>query len=280
MSPEEEPTPPPPLSTPSSAPTPTPVSMPQSTSSPRSRVSKLPWILVFLLVIAIGAIIIIWKPWQPNIKASDRTISVTGDATITATPDQYTFSPSYSVTNGDKQAALNATAAKSTQIVTGLKGLGVANSDIKTDTSGYGSANYLPVQTKNGFTYTLGLTVTINDAKLAQKVQDYLVSTGPTGDVSPEVDFSDAMQRSLQDKARTQAEKDARSKANQSAGNLGFKVDAVKSVADGNFDNGLRGPIFNGAISDSANGAAAPQLTVQPGQNQLDYSVTVIYYIH
>lgn len=236
---------------------------------------------VALLVIAIAVMLVMWKPWQPNIKASDRTVSVTGDATLTATPDEYVFSPSYDFTNADKQAALGNLTKKSDAVIAQLKSLGVADSDIKSNSSGYNNgAYYLPVANNGGtYTYTLDLTVTIHTSATAQKVQDYLVTTGPTGDVSPTADFSTAKQQALQGQARDKAEQDARAKADQSAKNLGFKVDQVKSVTDGSLDNGMSPQILNGATDATAQGAT-PKLSVQPGQNDFTYSVSVVYYIH
>lgn len=234
-------------------------------------------------IILSGIIIVIvvaWRPWVPNIRATDRTVSVTGTATVTATPDQYTFSPSYNFTNSDKQAALNTLTAKSEQLIAGLKALGVASADIKTNVSGtYNYGYYMPIYMGDN-TYTLSLTATIHDATLAQKVQDYLVTTSPTGSVTPSVTFSTAKQHTLQAEARDQAERDARTQADQSAHNLGFTVGSVKSVDDGNLFTG--GPIMYGNMSTSADAAqpSKSSLTIQPGQNDLSYSVQVIYYIH
>lgn len=262
-------------------PPPDQTTLPQS-SQGSPKVLRGLWAVAIFLALAIVVIIVIWKPWEPTVKATDRTISVTGTATVTATPDQYVFSPSYDITSTDQQTALGNLASKSTEIITKLKTFGVPGTGIKTNSNGYSSNSYyLPVQKKAGtFTYTLNVTITINDASLAQKTQDYLITTSPTGDISPSVGFSPAKKTTVQNNARDKAEKDAHSKADQSAANLGFKVDRVKSVEDGSLDTGYP-RVFDG-ISSGAQGAqaATPQLTVQPGQNDLNYSVSVIYYIH
>src|SRR6185312_12876565 len=241
------------------------------------------WQLVTLiLLIVIGIMLYKWQPWEPNIKASERTISVTGDATVSATPDQYDFSPSYEFTNADKQAALSSLTTKSNDITSHLKSLGVASKDIKTDSDGYGNGTYYPTSTANGkTTYDLSVEITVDDAQLAQKVQDYLLTTSPTGAVTPYVSFSDSKQKQLQNQARSKAEQEAKIQADQSAKNLGFKVDRVKSVTDGNL-GGLN-PLYDG-IANGANSASSakssPHLDLQPGQNDLSYSVQVVYYIH
>ncbi len=54
-----------------------------------------------------------------------------------------------------------------------------------------------------------------------------MVTTAPTGQVSPRPNFSDAKRKELESKARDEATKDARAKADQSARNLGFKVGKI-----------------------------------------------------
>jgi uncharacterized protein YggE len=230
-------------------------------------------IITVLLVIIIVVILFMWKPWEPNIKASERTISVTGNATISSTPDEYNFSPNYMIVAADRQAAVNAVTAKADSVIKQLKSLGVEDRDLKTNSDGYSYGGKSR--------YTLSITIKVDDSKLAQKVQDYLLTTGPEGEVTPYVSFSKAKKEELQDKARSKAEKNARDKADQSARNLGFKVDAVKSVKDG--DLGTANP-YRGDIAVLASGAsdqsATPHLNLQPGQNDLSYSVKVVYYIH
>lgn len=255
---------------------------------------KLICLILAIIVVGMGiSILFFWKPWQPNIKASDRVVTVTGEATLTATPDEYVFTPAYTFSDANQQTALSQVTSTSDQIVAKLKALGVKSSAIQTNANGYSSGNYVPVfQNNKQTTYQLNLTITIDDATLAQKVQDYLVTTSPTGDVTPSVNFSTATQKSLENKARNQAEIDARSKADQSAKNLGFKVANVKTVIDGGLNSGgmfdpcgsYGGSITGGACSgsnlDVTSGNSAQSLTLQPGQNQLYYSVQVEYYIH
>jgi uncharacterized protein YggE len=252
---------------------------------------------IFLSVIVIGLVLVmvlVWKPWQSNIKASDRVITVNGEATLTATPDEYVFTPTYDFTDADQQTALSQLTTMSNQLVSKLEALGVASKDIQTSSNGYSSGGYLPIspvpvsQDNGQYTYELDPTITIDDnANLAQKVQNYLVTTNPTGDVSPSVDFSTAMQNSLADKARGQAEQNARANAEQSAKNLGFKIAAVKTVVDGGLNSnnyptpcsGSSGGICAGSNMD-LNSSSSSSLDLQPGQNQLYYSVQVQYYIN
>jgi uncharacterized protein YggE len=235
-------------------------------------------IICAVLAAALLLTLLAWKPWSAK-STSDRTVQVSGETTVKAAPDEFIFYPSYQVENADKQAALTELTKKSEDVVAKLKELGVPGSGIKTNTSGYDYPVYLDDQ-KQTATYTLQLTVTLSDQKLAQKVQDYLVTTSPTGSVSPQFGFSDSKQKQLEGQARDAATKEARAKADQMGKNLGFKIGKVKSVSDGTgFSGGPIMPLEARGSMAAADDAKATSLAIQPGENELPYTVTVVYYI-
>ncbi|HEU4913816.1 MAG TPA: SIMPL domain-containing protein [Candidatus Saccharimonadales bacterium] len=225
------------------------------------------------LLVIIVAMILIWKPWSSG-GASGRTVEVTGQSTITATPDEYVFYPSYQFSNADKAAALDELTKKSDEVVARLKGLGVADSKIKTNSNGYGMPMYYDDGNKEA-SYNLQLTVTVGNLELAQKVQDYLVATTPDGSVSPQTAFSDRKEKELDAKARDEATKDARKKGEQMAENLGFSLGKVKSVQD---SNGF-GKAYPMSRSMPTAEDVSSSFALQPGENELSYSVTVTYFI-
>lgn len=226
-----------------------------------------------LLLAVIVGMLLIWRPWS-NTEGNGRTIKVTGETTVKAEPDEFIFNPTYQIQNANQAAALAEVTRKTNEVVDGLKKLGVEDSDIKTDASGYDFPVYSgrgPEQT----TYSSRLTVTADNKEMAQKVQDYLATTVPTGSVSPQATFSKEKRRELENKARDEATKEARTKADQSAENLGFEIGKVKSVEDGaGFGDVM--PFEANAMTDSA---STRSLAVQPGQNDFNYSVTVTYYL-
>ncbi|HMI08889.1 MAG TPA: SIMPL domain-containing protein [Candidatus Saccharimonadales bacterium] len=231
--------------------------------------------IIGLLVVIIIAMLLLWRPWEPRIDAKSRTIDVTGEAKVTAVPDEFVFAPSYDFQNADKAAALGDLTKKSEEIVKKLKDLGVADNKIKTNSDGYDYPIYNKEDSSTP-TYTLRLTVTVNDKDLAQKVQDYLVDTSPTGAISPQLAFSDAKRKELEGKARDDATKEARSKAEQSAKNLGFNLGEIKSVNDGGNFGGVYPMLREGVSSDSIQPS---KLSLQPGENDLSYQVSVVYYV-
>jgi len=227
------------------------------------------------LLVALVAVVFVWKPWQAS-TSKDRTVQVTGEATISAEPDEYIFMPAYTFTDADKQTDLSNLTAKSNELVAKLKGLGVANSKIKTNASNW---DYPIYDTSNNPTYRLQLTVTVQNKALAQKVQDYLLTTNPSEAVTPNVSFSETKRKALESQARDAATKDARAKADQSAKNLGFRVSSVKTVQDGAGFGGIVYPMSAKAADVGVGTTSAPSLDVQPGENDLNYSVTVTYFI-
>ncbi len=243
----------------------------------------LKWVVIFLLLVIVG-LVVAWRPWSPKVSSQSRTISVTGDAEIKAAPDEFVFSPSYDFKDADKAAALAALTSKQAEIVAGLKKLGVTDKQIQTDSSGY-DQDYSYDDTDKTYDYTLDLTITLDNAALTQKVQDYLVGTSPTGSVSPDAQFSDAKQKQLEAQGRDQATKDARTKADQSAKNLGFTLGAVKTVSDddgvsygGGCGQGAACPLASEALGANTD-SATKSLSVQAGQSSVSYSVTVVYYV-
>lgn len=233
-------------------------------------------LVIGVLLVVIVAMLFLWRPWEPQIDAKSRTIDVTGEAKITAAPDEFIFTPTYEFKNIKREAALADLTKKSDEIVKRLKEMGVADSKIKTNTDGYDYPTYNKDDSSVP-TYTLRLTVTLNDKDKAQKVQDYLVSTNPAGAVSPQLTFSDGKRKELESKARDDATKEARSKADQSAKNLGFTLGEVKTVSDGSNFGGIY-PMSQGAAPEDAS-IGSSKLSLQPGENDLSYQVSVTYYV-
>lgn len=232
-------------------------------------------VVISLLIIMLG-MLMSWRPWSA-VNGTDRSITVTGNATLKSAPDEYVFYPTYEFKNADKDAALAQLTQQSDTVVAKLKALGVTDNNIKTNSSGYDKPLYYTEPSTEDVTYSLQLIITVSDKDLAQKVQDYLVTTTPTGSVSPQSTFSEAKRQELNNQARDEATKDARAKAEQSAKNLGFKLGKVKSITDGTgFDQIMP---MDAVMSTGGAEAAVSRLTVQPGESELNYSVTVIYYI-
>jgi uncharacterized protein YggE len=236
-------------------------------------------IVVLVLLAVIVSLLFAWMPWETTEK-SDEVIKVTGETVVKSEPDQYVFYPSYQFKSADKAAASDQAAAKSDEVVKKLEELGVGEAQIKSSVDGYGG--HLTPESDEEYTYTANLVVTVGSRDMAQKIQDYIATTGAQGSVTPQGMFSEAKRKELEAQARDEATKDARKKADQSAENLGFKLGRVKSVEDGaGFSSPV--PVDSRAITlegrDMGTSASRAGLPVMPGENELSYSVTVTYFL-
>jgi uncharacterized protein YggE len=107
-----------------------------------------------------------------------------------------------------------------------------------------------------------------------------LVTTSPSGAVTPYSSFSKTKQAQLQSQARSAAEIDARDKAEKSAKNIGFKLGAVKTISETNGFGVIEPLLEKGAnSSEIAQPTAGSGIAVQPGQNEINYQISVTYYI-
>ncbi|MFZ2125707.1 MAG: SIMPL domain-containing protein [Candidatus Saccharimonadales bacterium] len=240
------------------------------------------WIICAVLLATNLISVGFWQPWN-NGSLSDRKISITGTTTIEAEADQFVFSPYYQKTGTD-QAKINTELNNiSKTVVAKLKALGVSDSSIKTDASTYNYEIYYG-NTGDEINGTLYITVTVKDKALAQKVQDYLVTTSATGSSTPAVSFSVAKQKTLETQARDEALKNAKEKAEASASQLGATLGKVISVTDST-SNGVTPfpwgvmPLYDAAegSTSSKDSSSASSLSIQPGLNSYSFSVEVTY---
>jgi uncharacterized protein YggE len=238
------------------------------------------WIICAILLLTNLVTVGLWQPWNNN-SVSSRTIAITGTSTLEAAPDQFIFNPYYQK-EGDNKAVLDAEISDlSKAIIAKLKELGVKDSVIKADVSSYDNGVYQPEQNSNQVV-TLNLTVTLKDKDLAQKVQDYLTTTSPSGSVTPQSSFSIAKQKELETNAREGALKDARTKAKTSADQLGAQLGRVVKVTDMTSIGISPLPWLmgasNGAKTDSATSSStAPSYSIQTGLNEYSFNVEVTY---
>lgn len=238
------------------------------------QISVDPRIVIGILLVIIIVMLMMWKPWGGR-SGSERTLEVRGDTTITAKPDEFVFYPSYQFKNIDKNIALGEASKKSEELVAKLKELGVSENKIKTSTSSY---DYWEGPQAKDPTYNLQVTVTVSNIDQAQKVQNYLITTSPKGSVSPQASFSQTKRKQLEADARTKAIEDAKQKADRTAKELGFKVAKIKAVSDGGDFTTL--PADARSAADKSVQLSAPgDLGINPGENELPYTVTVIYFI-
>lgn len=226
-------------------------------------------ILIAILLLVIVLLVVIWRPWIVSTD-NNRTISVTGTGSVSSAPDEFQFYPTYQDSGTDKQKTLTAVNTKVTTVMNELEKLGVSKDDITLSENVF---NAYWVDNQNN-TVSVSLYVVVKDKDLAQKVQDYLLTTTPYGQMTPQPTFSKDKYKTLSADARSEALKDAKTKAESSASELGSKVGKVISISDeSNF-----GVIPMYSVSESSDSMTLKNsLPISPGKQDVSSSVKVVY---
>lgn len=240
------------------------------------------WICGLLLAVILG-MLIVWKPWSKAV-STDKTITVTGEASAEKAPDEYVFYPVYS-SNGDTSAvAVQAVSKKGNEVVSKLKELGVKDQQIKTDVDvngGYfGIEPLSPTDDrsiKNTKSASFRITCKISDKDLAQKITDYLATSGAIGGITPQVQFKEETTKQIEKDLREAATKDAKDKAQAQAKILGVKLGKALKVADKDEGRVIYSydSINSSAIAEDK--SATPK--IYPGTQPIRFSVTVTFAI-
>ncbi len=225
-----------------------------------------------LLVLVILVMLALWQPWQGSVGSGDRKITVSGQASVSAEPDEFQFSPLYERENVEQIAVLSG------GLTAKLKELGVPEKNFTINASSY---DKYPTDLRSGTvpgsagtTNTLSISITVDSKELAQKVQDYLLTTSPKGSITPYPTFSETRNKELENEARGKAIEDARKRAEETAGELGAKIGAVIEVKEGG--NFGMVPLRVDAAAPAADGITS-SIPVTPGENEYNYTVEVVF---
>jgi uncharacterized protein YggE len=199
--------------------------------------------------------------------SNPRTLEITGEATIKRAPDSFVFNPTF---EADSQEAIT---LKTNEVVKALKELGLGDAGIQTQVTNY--ENYGMNGPDGTYNYSVYMTLAVEDKELAQKVQDYLVSAGAIGQVTPITGFKAETRKALKDEATTLAVEDAKRRAEQTANNLGVKVVKVIKInePDDNMD------IYPIASYDSAVVQEGTSLPINAGESEFPLSLKVVFEI-
>jgi uncharacterized protein YggE len=230
-------------------------------------------IVCLVLLSIIAGMLVVWRPWNSS-DVPARTIDVVGEASVEAEPDEFQFYPSYQNKGTEREVIQQELIVKVNEVITQLKVLGVDESDITLNSNSYDN-----FWEDNGQqVVSNSLTVSVSDKELSQKVQDYLITTTPEGQLTPYPTFSKEKEKEIENQARTLALADAKQKADTTASELGVKVGKVVSVNDqqsgGMYPIALRG---GDAALGAADATSSSSLPVLPGKQDINYTITVKY---
>jgi len=200
--------------------------------------------------------------------AAERLVTVTGEATVSATPDTSIIRIGVSSQGKTAREASETNAKQMTGVLTAIKDAGIAEKDIQTsrlslqpqyDPNKAGAAHLL------GFQVTNQVTVKIHDIDKLPAILDRAIAAGANEMSGIEFIVSDHSK--LLDQVRDEAIADARRKAEIYAKAAGANVGKVASITEGGASTP---PIAMQAMRAGA-------VPVAPGEQTLRAQVTVTY---
>ncbi len=211
--------------------------------------------------------------------AAASTLSVDGAGHVQVAPDVVTLSLSVARSAPSARAALSSANRRVNAVTAALRGAGATPAGIQTSAIALASAIVRVGPRKlrvKRFTATEDLTVTLTDVHLAGRVIDAAVRAGAETVNGPTFSFSDPSAGKAA--AERAALADARRRADSAAAALGYKVTGVESV-DLDPSSPLVPVSSGGGSAPSAKGKPTTPTTVNPGTQEVDASVRVVYTI-
>ncbi len=198
-------------------------------------------------------------------------ITVTGNGTVSGTPNQLTLDMGVQVSAPSVASALQQANAAVRRVTAALRARGVAAGDVQTSglyiQPSYSSGSSVP----NGYGVNELLTATLTHLAVAGGQIEAAVRAGGNAATVSNVSLSLTDTSVLLATARARAIADARVKAAQYAKALGQQLGPVISVSDQ--ASAVPQPFYAGA----AGSAAKSAVPISPGSQQLSISVTVVY---
>jgi hypothetical protein len=228
------------------------------------------WILpLALLLLAASAIAGVAQPHFGRAATSvpaGKTITVTGNGTVTSVPDRAEVSFSVDTRAKTATAALGENATEAAKVIAALKDAGVGAADIQTS-----QVSLSPLTTQDGVTiigYTASNSVSVRSPiAAAGKLIDTAVAAGATSVSGPSLSLSD--QAGLYRDALKKAVADAKLKAQALADSAGLTLGAAEAITEG---SSAPTPL---PMAGKMNASGATP--IEPGTQDVQATVTVTY---
>lgn len=208
----------------------------------------------------------------PTADSDTRQVTVVGSGEVQGTPDTLTANVSIEATAPDVTAAMNQTSDRQQAVINALVGAGVQRTDINTTNVSLQpqySGGDNPAIT--GYQASNSIAVKIRQLNNASQALALIVSTGGDATRINSVSYSIDDDSQLVKDARTRAFDDAKDRAEQYAQLAGLTLGKVISISEsgaGTPPTPTPAPMPRAAME------AVP---VEPGQQTVGFSVTVIW---
>ncbi len=209
-----------------------------------------------------------------GVAASDadrNTITAQGTGKVLGTPDIATIGLGVETNAASAKEALDQNNKIATDLITVLKDNGVAPEDLQTSQLSVNPV-YDDKTTITGYQVTNLVTVTLRDIPGAGALIDLAGRTAGNAARVQQLSFSIADDSELKARARADAVKQAQAQAKQMADAAGVQLGAVHSITEVPTYDAIP---YATATADSA--AAGPPVPIEPGSQQLNVVVQVVY---
>lgn len=223
-----------------------------------------------LFIAAIGIGIAIWQPWKIN----SRTIQTVGEGKVKDTPDVAKIQGSVEVKKPTADEAQNAATDTIVKIIDAVKGAGIEDKDIITDSvSTYPNTQYNNgVTTTEGYTGSASITVTVRDISKGAAIVDLITKNGGTGVSGPNLTFSDEKYEILKAKAQKAAVESAKAKADLLAVTGDAKLGKVISIVEDSYSPNQ--PMYVSSMIAKEDSTTNP---IQAGESEVTANVSVTF---
>lgn len=227
------------------------------------------------LLLAAAAISGVFRPdavrtAEPGTAAGDapRTVSVSGTASVTAVPDQATFTFGVEGRGETASQALDASSAALNRVVDAVKRAGADDDDVQTQ-----QVSLSPVTSQDGrrienYAVHASVTVKVRNLDRTGSLVDAAVAAGANSVYGPALERSDRDR--LVREALADALADARTKAEGLAEAAGGELGQVLAVSE----SGASAPPIPYAARAAVEDAA---VSIEPGTQEFQASVTVTF---
>jgi uncharacterized protein len=198
----------------------------------------------------------------------NRQVTVVGAGQVQGTPDTLTANVSIEATAPDVTTAMNQSSSRTQAVIDALANNRVDRKDISTASVSL-QPQYGPDSSKiTGYRARNTITVKIRDLGSASGTLALIVSTGGDATRINSVNYSIDDDSKLVKDARTRAFDDAQARAEQYAQLSGLKLGKVISISEASGTTPAPTPMPH---------AAAEPVPLEPGQQTVSFSVTVVW---
>ncbi len=235
----------------------------------------------FLLLFAFFGGLYIYTTFGPSIRvvstASQKQdlFTVTGEGKVVVIPDTGKLTLGISITRSDIKSAQTEANTVINKITESMKKMGVAEKDIKT--AGYNihpDYDYTDGQKLTGYRVQVSMNVTVRDLEKIGPVIDQATVMGVNTVGGIQFTIDDNKQKEIYNKARSEAIKNAKEKAQAIAFEAGITLGKIVNVSENT--SAQPTPIYmEKAVLPVAGGGTGTQ--VEPGSSDITASVTLYY---